>query len=74
MASNPDDIELTPALREQIAELARKRKCGWEDLLRALLVSAERSTDPETIALIEAQDEVLSRVWDNEEDSVFDDL
>ena len=74
MAINPDDIVLSPSVKKEIAQIAEERACDWKELLEAFLMMARHGVGPERYAELKAQELSLAKIWDNEEDAIFDDL
>lgn len=74
MATNPDDIRLGPDERRLLAKLADESGKAWADILREALERYARLPEPSMQAWMKAQEDVLSKVWDNDEDAVYDAL
>ena len=75
MATNPNDIRLGPEQQQLLAALADKTGKTWTEALREVVEphlkngSAHSSTP-----WLKAQEDVLAKVWDNDEDAEYDNL
>ena len=72
MATDPKDIRLTNEHRELIAKFADEVGESWSRVLDGLLQSLGVNQDQ--LFWLKAQEATLAKVWDNESDSIFDEM
>ena len=72
MATDPKEIRLTNEHRELIANLADEVGESWSCVLDRLVHSLSVTQDQRY--WLTAQEATLAKVWDNESDSVFDEM
>ena len=74
MATNPDDIRLDQARRRQLAAIADATGRDWTEVFDAFVNMVQLGIGPDEYAWLRAQEQTLATIWNNEEDSIFDDL
>jgi hypothetical protein len=69
MATDPSDIELSPEQKKLLARYADAIGVSWREAFN-MAVSGSRIDE----GWLRAQQETLGKVWDNDEDSAYDEL
>ena len=72
MTADPDDIRLGNEERKLLRQAESRTGKPWRQLLRELL--SEVLAKPEEYPWTTAQEAAFEKVWDNEEDAVYDEL
>lgn len=71
MATNPDDITLDDEDRRLLAEAAERAGKPWRKFFRGWLSEFLSGDD---YPWAKAQESSFAKVWDNDEDAVYDEL
>ena len=74
MATDPDEIRLNDFYRKWIAERADSEGRDWKEVVDDLFTISRMGLNWEQLDWLMAQEQAMTKIWDNADDSIYDDL